>query len=62
MTTNAAEQSRASREGLLARHPPRRDDHPRETTSRKGVELSSKRAEQMIADRMESLGRPDTES
>jgi hypothetical protein len=28
-TTNAAEQSGASRGGLLARHPPRRDDHPR---------------------------------
>ena len=56
-TTNAAEQSGASRGGLPARHPPRRDDHPRETTSGEGVVLSSKRAEQMLADRKESLDR-----
>ena len=59
-STSAAEQSGASRRGLLARcpwHPPRRDDHPRETTSGEGVVLGSKRAEQMIADRKESLDR-----
>ena len=56
-TTNAAEQSGASRGGLPARHPPRRDDHPRETTSGEGVVLSSKRAERMLADRRESLDR-----
>src|SRR5215207_7876537 len=56
-TTNAAEQSGASRGGLPARHPPRRDDHPRETTSGEGVVLSSKRAEQMLADWKESLDR-----
>jgi hypothetical protein len=60
-STSAAEQSGASRRGLLARypwHPPRRDDHPRETTSGEGVVLGSKRAEQMIADRKESLDPP----
>ena len=57
--TSVAEQSGASRGGLLARHPSRRDDHARERTSGKGVVLSSKRAEQMIADRKESVDAHD---
>jgi hypothetical protein len=44
MTTvdNDALRSGAHREGLLARHPPRRGAHPRETISKDGVVSSSK--------------------